>query len=170
MNRLTLQFTNTNHPGGSDPRYASEVWGKLDFEMRNKSDRVIGTILSFEGNLCELISWVHEKRELLLHQELPPFIRHKFDDRLSVAETLSAYYETCDTENDEEIDETFSYRVSHGLRFAFRGSNIPDIYLGIKNGIYTVSCIEQDKFAYAVDMSYFLTEVDRLASLYPSPK
>ncbi|BBS35948.1 hypothetical protein ACJ9N4_20695 [Enterobacter sp. LM3] len=83
---------------------------------------------------------------------------------MSIAEGIHSIYENLDVDNDEIIDKMFDYRSSHCLRFASRGTNFPEIYIG-RNGVrYEVSIFnEREQWRYFFDIDDFFDELKLLS-------
>lgn len=85
------------------------------------------------------VKWFLDNEEDIKSFEIPV----GYLTRMSIAEGIHSIYETLDVNNDEVVDKMFDYRSSHCLRFANRGSDFPDIYIG-KNGVrYEVSIFNE---------------------------
>jgi len=68
---------------------------------------------------------------------LPAFL----DASLPIAHAIREFLEECDPEVDEvQMEYLYQYRLMHGLRFTFRGQDIPDVYIGLRGGFHEISC------------------------------
>ncbi|MEN3753896.1 hypothetical protein ABC733_18260 [Mangrovibacter sp. SLW1] len=86
-----------------------------------------------------LIEWFLDNEEDIKSLEIP--VGHLTD--MSIAEGVHSIYENLDVDNDEVVDKMFDYRSSHCLRFASRGTDFPEIYIG-KNGVrYEISIFNE---------------------------
>lgn len=100
------------------------------------------------------------------------FIRREnveeFIDRSgSIAESIDNFYEVVDVDNeknDEILSKVYEFRVRHSLWSAFRGQDIPDIYIGPIEDGHEISCVEK-KFGhwhYVIDINTFFSEMKRI--------
>ena len=106
------------------------------------------------------IKWFLDNEEDIKSLEIPV----KYLTRMSIAEGIHSIYESLDVNNDEVVDRMFDYRSSHCLKFASRGTNFPEIYIG-KNGVkYEVSIFnEREQWRYFFDIDDFIDELKLLS-------
>ncbi|ADO50540.1 hypothetical protein [[Enterobacter] lignolyticus] len=116
-----------------------------------------GAISIFQGkvNLSELLDWFKENEHEIKSSDLPI-------DRGnggSLARKIRDFYESVDTENDEVVDSMFDYRSHHCLRFAVRGTLIPEIYIGKSGHNYEISMSGNDgEWGYFIDIEDFFNQ------------
>lgn len=104
------------------------------------------------------LAWFRENIESIKNDILPVPI----GDYVSIAKIIRDFYSSDDMD-EFIIGELYNYRVSHGLRFAFRGRDIPDIYIGKLNDDYQISCSDSDfEFCYSFNINNFIHLVDDL--------
>lgn len=103
--------------------------------------------------------------ESYIRNELFPI---EVDNKLSIAEAINYFIEKIDLDSDvdEQLDALYEYRTRHGIRFAFRGQRIANIYIGLKNGIHEISCDEEDNFRYEVDIDSLFSQVSKIHGEY----
>ena len=53
------------------------------------------------------------------------------------------FYKNINLDEDKLVDAMFEYRLSHEIRFAHRGTDIPQIYIGKNNNYHEVSCLNE---------------------------
>lgn len=101
-----------------------------------------GAISIFQGkiNLSELLDWFKENEHEIKSSDLPI----DMGNGESLARKIRNFYENVDTENDEVVDSMFDYRSHHCLRFAARGTIIPEIYIGKSEHKYEISMSGND--------------------------
>ncbi|MBV8044556.1 hypothetical protein [Pluralibacter sp.] len=117
-----------------------------------------GVISIFHGkiNLSELLDWFKENEHEIKSSDLPIDRRHGG----SLARKIRDFYENIDTENDEVVDSMFDYRSHHCLRFAARGSLIPEIYIGKSEHNYEISMSGNDgEWGYFIDIEDFFNQL-----------
>ncbi len=114
-------------------------------------------------NILEL-KWF-EDNEVYIRNELPPI---KVDNKLSIADAINYFLGSVDLDSDidEQLDILYEYRTRHGIRFAFRGQHIANIYIGLNNGKYEISCDEKKHFSYEVDIDSLFTQVQKAREEY----
>lgn len=80
----------------------------------------------------------------------------------SIAEKIASFYENVDVDNDELVDAMFDYRASHCLRFASRGTDFPEIYLGKSEAGHEISIFnEHEQWQYFFDIDDFFHQLSR---------
>ena len=87
---------------------------------------------------AELREWLSENRKAILSEELPAFA----PEASCIAESVVRFYDREPDPAEAEFDAMHAYRTRHGFRFAMRGANIPDIYVGLFHGKHQVSVVE----------------------------
>ncbi|MEB5752467.1 hypothetical protein MXF13_21630 [Leclercia adecarboxylata] len=115
----------------------------------------------YEGyvDLHQLIGWLIDNESTIRKDRLPT----ELTEQCFIAKKVAEFYESLDTENDELIDLMFEYRSSHCLRFGCRGTDFPEIYIGIIDNNYEVSLFsESDKWSYFFDIEEFYSRVKEL--------
>jgi hypothetical protein len=75
----------------------------------------------------EILSWLDSSLDSLLKEETPVFL----PKAKCIAEGILLFYSQTRPMPDRQYDELFNYRTRHGIRFALRGAEIPDFYIGI---------------------------------------
>lgn len=152
MNKLILQVKPKKYPydDGND-----ENWAEINFSLHNISSGNNKVLLKFEWNINSFVEWLRENKDALLENH-PPF---EIDHTKSIANSITEFYSTDKNIPDSLLDQVFSYRQSHGLRFAFRGSKIPDVYIGKRENHYEISRYDgEEKWSYKIDLSSFINE------------
>jgi len=82
----------------------------------------------------------------------------------SLAHRIRRFYAEIDGDDHETLDAMYAYRQSHGLRFALRGFDIGEIYLGRVEEAVEISCDSGDeKWAYTIDFQQFVEDVRAVA-------
>ena len=115
-------------------------------------------LLDFGGGAEELRSWFITNRKALLEERLP--IGEK--GGCSIAQAVAQFYSNLDPDSGTGnlVECVYRYRTSHSLRFALRGTDVDDIYVGLFGDTYEVSfCRGEDRWRHAVDLPSFLNEV-----------
>ncbi|MDU4844060.1 MAG: hypothetical protein E6X49_23380 [Leclercia adecarboxylata] len=115
----------------------------------------------YEGyvDLHQLIGWLIDNEPTIRKDRLPT----ELTEQCFIAKKVAEFYESLDTENDELIDLMFEYRSSHCLRFGCRGTDFPEIYIGIIDNNYEVSLLsESDTWSYLFDIEDFYSRVKEL--------
>lgn len=116
----------------------------------------VASLMEATGNAPELLGWFRENRDHLLNDNMPLAV----PSGASIALRLSAFYDAVDPDSVRALDEVYEYRWRHGLRFALRGLDIEDVYIGMNMSRYEISCAEgQAPWAYEIDLESFLRDL-----------
>jgi len=100
----------------------------------------------------QFIEWIIENESAIRLSDFP--IDGLGDE--SIAKRICDFYEKLDVDNDELVDLMFDYRSSHCLRFASRGSDFPEIYIGKSVVGHEVSIFnEHEKWRYFFNVDDF---------------
>lgn len=103
-------------------------------------------------DLCALKTWLVENEKLIKECGFP---MEKING-CSLAEQSYFFYENADADDDHNIDAMYEYRESHCLRFACRGIDFPDIYIGKNDGDHEISLYNDgEKWRYFFDIDDF---------------
>jgi hypothetical protein len=101
-------------------------------------------------------------QEAVVNGVLPEFL----DAERSIARAISEFYGACEPDTDEvNLDRLFEYRQAHGLRLAFRGQPLPDVYIGLRQGVHEISCHDESVFCLPVELSRVFEDARRLRLL-----
>lgn len=107
----------------------------------------------------EELAWFSKNEKNIRDIDLPTCV--KSDKNISSA--LLTFYENVSEENIELLELVYSYRKQHGFRFAFRGTNIADIYIGkVDNKYFISSKGKGHSWWYEVDIDYFFLSLKRI--------
>ena len=117
--------------------------------------------MDIHGELKELHDWLKEHRVDLLQNRIPV----SESKGSCIADVLCQFYNELNPDVDDPalMQSMYDYRVAHCLRFAFRGTDLSDIYLGTFNGVHEVSCWGKgEHWTYEIDLPRFLQDIERL--------
>lgn len=118
----------------------------------------INSELLFKGkvDLRSLTEWLIEN-ESAIRDDVFPIEKYT---NCSLAECAYHFYEEIDADDDDAIDAVYNYRESHCLRFACRGTNFPDIYIGKNGMMHEISIYSSDeKWRYYFDIDDFFSRL-----------
>lgn len=108
-----------------------------------KAHEVFKVLFHGKINLIPFMNWFIENEELIRTCEVPSdFIEY---DNKSIAEKISLINRALDVGNDSLIDLLYDYRSSHCLRFACRGSDFPEIYIGKSGDYHEISLYNENE-------------------------
>lgn len=113
----------------------------------------------FQGkiDLSELISWLIENEHEIKSIDIP--INREGSG--SLARKIRHFYENMDKTHDVVVDAMFEYRSNHCLRFACRGTNFPEIYIGKSKHNYEISLSDNDsEWMYFIDIEDFFNHLN----------
>jgi|GEM_PF-3300141 len=137
------------------------LWASIKIEVWDANNEPVLTVLDIEWDIFVFLSWCIENKYYLLNEKIPKYIQ--FDS--SIAKSLFNFYQddSIDSEAFSVFSIVYDYRTRHGLRFAFRGTDIDDVYLGQVDNVVFISCYDDDKaYNYPVDLEKFITEIQEL--------
>ncbi|MBD1364855.1 hypothetical protein IDJ77_13620 [Mucilaginibacter sp. ZT4R22] len=161
---LNFNIEILDHPYADEPSSVFEQWARMRLEICNDDGESEKIIFDTQWDVKVLVAWVIENQVYLLAEEYPFSLQES-----SVAEGLHNFYEGLDLdgdsiEEDELLDLVYNYRVRHGLRFAMRGTDIDDVFIGPINGETTISCFNDfSNWNYKVEIDGFLSTINTLS-------
>lgn len=120
-----------------------------------------GTVPLFKialDNLNEL-NWFFENETAIRNNKIP----YISDNVFSIAKIIENFYEEVDPDDLAQLEMMFEFRKSHGIRFAFRGQDIADAYIGLNGDIYEISYSESIKsWCYEIDIDSLFIQLRHL--------
>lgn len=109
-------------------------------------------------DLHSLTEWLTE-HEIAIRENIFPI---ENSNNFSLAECAYYFYENVDADDDKAIDAMYEYRESHCLRFACRGYDFPDIYIGSNGGKSEISLhTNHMKWRHYFDINSFFSSFPR---------
>lgn len=136
--------------------------GLIRIAVCDPSGAELATLLNLKWTLLDFSEWLQSNKVAILHETMP-----LVDSSAgSIAEAISRFYEDMDPEAVDAsiLDRVFDYRCRHGLRFAFRGTDAPDIYIGRFQGQHEISrWDEHEQWRYEVNLEAFFMNVQELS-------
>lgn len=147
MNHLQLQIKRKPNP------YCSgEDWGEIELSVVGPDGRGLFTLINMEWDPSALVDWLLDCKHELLTGVMPaPECGN------SISEAVAVFYDKVDPEDDSAVDGMHQYRSRHCLRFAMRGADMPEYYLGLFKNRYEVSGSEAGThWRYDIDLEGFL--------------
>lgn len=167
---LKLKLSATKIPPNEYPDVptAEQIYAEFSLFVQDADGNIIRDVFKIKWDINCLLNWAVENKNSLLFEPFPmPTIVGR-----TLAESIRAFYRAVDLEDDEKVDEKldemYDYRTRHGLRFALRGVDILDIYLGLNSTGYEISCFDEiegrepEHWAYQVDLESFIEDVECL--------
>jgi hypothetical protein len=156
MYYLKLRYELLPHPYKEEKSSSNELWASIQLYVVDNMGSIVQEIYLLQWDIKVLIQWFIDNREWLLQEKLPiePY-------ESSIAETIYEFYENVDPDDANILDSIYNYRTRHDLWFALRGTDVQDVYIGLGNNGYEVSCCsESEKWAYNIKLSTFLQNID----------
>jgi hypothetical protein len=154
MHRLKLELRQLPPEEWPDEPVSPDFYAEIQLSIRSPEGTFVQTVFSIKWNAAPLLEWICNNKDYILHEHFPA----------SLAEMVAAF-QAAENISDRCMDEIYAYRTRHGLRFALRGVDIPDAYLGRTTLGYEISCADDDgTWSYLIDLGAFFKEV---ASEYP---
>lgn len=142
LNIILLEFASLEHPQ------------HIEISIENN----IGFHSLFIGpvDFPALIEWFIENEDAIRKSDFPA-------DNLtqdSLAKKVHCFYESVNVDDDDLIDAMFDYRTSHCLRFACRGVDFPEIYIGKLGSGHEISLFTQNEhWRYFFDIDDFFCKL-----------
>lgn len=154
MSQLVLNFQRKKYPYPEDSEGKSLHWGKISLGVVLENDPTLKTLLIIEWDLKPLVCWLYDNVDFLLNENYPVELAHL---GASIASKMKAFYDSDADVDDSLFESVFHYRQRHGIRFAVRGTDTKDIYVGKNGSEYEISCCDDNEvWAYSVDLELFL--------------
>ncbi|MDH5676011.1 MAG: hypothetical protein OEZ06_28065 [Myxococcales bacterium] len=120
-------YTESGEPDPGD-------WGAIHLQLCDENGENVRDILRQEWHLTGIARWFRLHAEALLSEPPHPSLVGE-----SIADAIGRFYSDDTEPEEQEFDAVLQYRQRHGLRFAMRGTDIPDVYIGFWNGRLEVS-------------------------------
>lgn len=156
MNHLRLTIKPISDP---DCTFPFQRPSRMLLDVCGLRGELLRRVIDVRWDAAALFTWFHDNRVALC--EAPP--PQELEREGPIAVRIQAFYESADPDNTEALERVFAYRASHGLRFALRGVDVPDVYFGRLDSGYEVSCSDEAIWSYQFDLPEFLAEVERLS-------
>ncbi|WP_145583624.1 hypothetical protein [Yersinia thracica] len=126
----------------------------VDMSIKNETNST--SIFCGNINLPRFIEWLFDNEYEIKTSELPI----NTTDSGSLAYKIWHFYESEEIENDIIADAMFDYRASHCLRFAARGTDFPEIYIGKLGCKHEISMFtSNDSWQYFIDILDFYESI-----------
>ncbi|MDH2433498.1 hypothetical protein QCD60_13030 [Pokkaliibacter sp. MBI-7] len=107
------------------------------------------TISTIKLENLDKLNWFNENKRAIIDEIFPFMTTNK-----SIAESVANFYQYVEDHTDEEVDKVYEYRTTHGLRFAFRGQDVDDIYIGkISADVYEISKAGDKPWSLKIDIN-----------------
>jgi hypothetical protein len=144
------------HPYPEELSSVGDIWAEIILQVRDTANQLVRTVFHIQWDLTVLAEWLTANRDDLVTEEMPGI-----EKETSVAKSIFNFYEHIlpDEENDALMDSMYTYRASHGLRFAFRGVDLDDIYIGLFEEKLTISAVAPEEWSYEIDRDAFLNSI-----------
>ncbi|MFD3242623.1 hypothetical protein ACE2AK_26315 [Rahnella perminowiae] len=141
MNKLNIILLNS-----AESKKAQAV------EISIKNNGVLHALFTGIVDFQALIEWLKESEDAIRKADFP--IVNLTQD--SLAKKVHCFYESVDVDDDDLIDAMFDYRTSHCLRFACRGVDFPEIYIGKLGSKHEISLFtDNETWRYFFDVDDF---------------
>lgn len=155
---LEIDVEKVKHPYADEPSSSGEQWHKIRIYIM-EGGLLVKEIIAIEWDLNVLIEWLMENEHAILNQFPPEFIKCK-----NIAKGVADFYDGVDPDDEYTIDLVYDYRLKHSLRFALRGTDIKDVYIGLnKEKSITVSSFnDKEDWCFVVGLDNFFKEVHKM--------
>jgi len=155
---LRLEYKLVEHPYKDELSSTGELWSEIKLKIFDGNNELVKVILDFQWNIVVFLDWINDNKEALLHEKFP-----SIRVRSSIAESLFQFYEELGPDSDSEnlMEIIYDYRQRHGIRFALRGTDVDNIYIGKLNEVVTISLYDndEDKWSFDIEVESFINDV-----------
>lgn len=135
----------------------------LTISLTKSSNKGLKYLVKLVLEDIEQLDWFEVNKDNIIKKQCPI----DFMNSSSIAEGIRIFYEHADCDNDDELEEIFDFRSKHALRSAFKGQDIPDIFIAANNYGHEISCADNDTvFKYDVDIDSLFSEVSKIKNEY----
>ncbi len=162
MNKLNFFYAHKDYPYNDENYDTNVYWCEMTLKIVDENKIDIITIFEIEWDLRPFLDWFNLNKNNLLNE-----VFLIGDPQKSLAEFFYNYYDS-EIERDEYEDEkVFEYRESHGLRFALRGTDIKDCYIGLNDEKYEISYFDNrdNNFRIFIDLESFIDDINNISKL-----
>jgi len=121
-------------------------------EISIKNNSGMHSLFAGRVDLLALTEWFIENEDAIRKSDFP--VDNLTHD--SLAKRVYCFYESVNVDDDDLIDAMFDYRACHCLRFACRGVDFPEIYIGKLGSEHEISLFTQSEhWRYFFDVDDF---------------
>jgi hypothetical protein len=162
MMNLNISYELIKHPYENEAGSQGEVWSKIELKIIGNNSQIVKMILNIQWDIKVFLEWFVENESLLFVEEPPEEIKHS-----SISQGIYFFYQNLNNEIDDDdlLGVIYNYRSRHGLRFALRGTDIEDIYIGMNDGIPTISLYnDNSQWNYEFNKDEFMNEIHNIVS------
>jgi hypothetical protein len=166
VNKLKVCMTTIPHPYPEEEISKDERWGRLSLVILDSALNE-STLLDMDWDLLPFIEWFNENKDILFTSFLicEELDMYPLPDE-SLAQALLRLQDRDFSEDDESVladqwyEALFDFREHHSLRFALRGTKIPEIILGNNAGKSEISVSKGDyEWSYEFDENDFFQNI-----------
>ena len=126
----------------------------IEISIENNSG--LHSLFAGRVDLLALTEWFIENEDAIRKLDFP--VDNLTQD--SLAKKVHCFYESVSVDDDDLIDAMFHYRASHCLRFACRGVDFPEIYIGKLGSEHEISLFTQNEhWQYFFDIDDFFCKL-----------
>ena len=128
----------------------------ISLVLQSPTGEAVSRVVEQVHNVSACLSWVAQVAWHLRHDAPPTYL----PKRESLARAVESFYEDAlEGELDNVEEDLFQYRSRHDLRFAFRGTDVPSVWIGRWQGEITLSSTAGGGYSYPIDLQKLLTIV-----------
>ncbi len=157
---LKFKYRLITHPYANEESSENEIWAEIKLVIIDENSQFTKVVFDRQWDVLVFLDWISKNREALLNEKIPL----KLEGFSSIAKGIFSFYKDLDPEIESEdvVESIYSYRQRHGLRFAFRGVDMDDIYIGRLNDMVTISQYSDDKnqWNFNIKADYFINDIE----------
>lgn len=154
---LKLDYELIRYPYESEAFSDRGKWSKINLKLIDNEGKLIRQIIDIQWDINVFAEWIRENKDALRYENIPIGMAGQ-----SIAHVLFQFYENLDPKNGDEtlLDRIYQYRERHGLRFALRGTDVKDVYIGMFKGLSTISLYDdEEQWNYTIDMNQSIQDI-----------
>lgn len=156
MYKLDLKISELHPNQYIDIPAEDEVYADISLDVRLGGGKIFNIFKIRWDAMC-FLNWIMENKKYIIYDSPIKLI----DGSVSIAFGIERYYEIADPDNIEELDMVFEYSKRHGLRFALRGVDIDEVYIGKTEKGHEISyCSDNSIWSYKIDLLEFIASVE----------
>lgn len=110
-------------------------------EISLENENGVHALFTGQVDFLAFTEWLIENEDTIRKSDFPVDNLTQY----SLAKKVNCFYESANVDDDVLIDAMFGYRASHCLRFACRGVDVPEIYIGKLGSKHEISLFAQNE-------------------------
>lgn len=156
MYKLDLKISELHPDQYIDMPSKDEVYADISLDVQLDGGKIFNVFKIKWDAMC-FLNWFIENKQAIIYENPIELI----DGGVSIACGIEKFYGNVDPDNLAELDMVFEYSKRHGLRFALRGVDINEVYIGKTEKGYEISYCNNDSiWSYKIDLLEFIASIE----------